>query len=350
MARSGLYKSDVQRARDSLRAEGKNPSVDAVRVALGNTGSKTTIHRYLKELEEEVGQGPGAKIAVSDALQDLVGRLAERLHVEAEMMVTQAQKRFQTELHERTQVLEQARQEVGNLSVQLQRTETALQTEREASEAARGEVASRTTELAQLQERIAGLTARLAEHESHSRSLEQKHEYAREALGHYRTSVKDQREQEQRRHEHQVQELQVALRQVNEALTAKNHDLVQLDRENGQWLERHTRLEKEVAQLRQTIQAQQGELDTLRLTAAEYQALQVRWGQDTQALEVARQELVQARTELVQERERREHAEAQTLRATVRLSTLEPLLAQLQPASADGKGARRISAEETPAP
>ena len=350
MARSGLYKSDVQRARDSLRAEGKNPSVDAVRVALGNTGSKTTIHRYLKELEEEEGQGPGAKIAISDALQDLVGRLAERLHVEAETMVAQAKERFQAELHERTQALEQARQEAGNLSVQLQRTETALQTEREASEAARGEVASRTTELAQLQERIAGLTARLAEHESHARSLEQKHEHAREALEHYRTSVKDQRDQEQRRHEHQVQELQVALRQANEALTAKNHDLVQLNRENGQWLERHTRLEKEVAQLRQTMQTQQGELDALRLTAAEYQALQVRWSQDTQTLEAARQELAQVRTELVQERERREHAETETLRATVRLSTLEPLLAHLQPASAGGKGAKRISSEETPAP
>ncbi|WP_170068731.1 DNA-binding protein, partial [Xanthomonas dyei] len=36
MARSGLYKSDVQRARDSLRATGTHPSVDAVRVALGN--------------------------------------------------------------------------------------------------------------------------------------------------------------------------------------------------------------------------------------------------------------------------------------------------------------------------
>ena len=87
MARSGLYKSDVQRARDSLRAEGKNPSVDAVRVALGNTGSKTTIHRYLKELEEEEGQGVGAKIAVSDALQDLVARLAERLHAEADALI-----------------------------------------------------------------------------------------------------------------------------------------------------------------------------------------------------------------------------------------------------------------------
>ena len=350
MARSGLYKSDVQRARDSLRAEGKNPSVDAVRVALGNTGSKTTIHRYLKELEEEEGQGVGAKIAVSDALQDLVARLAERLHAEADALIAQAQERFQAQLHERTQALEQARQEGGALGAQLQRTETALQTEREAGETARRDLASRTTELAQLEERIAGLTARLAEHESHARSLEQKHEHAREALEHYRTSVKDQREQEQRRHEHQVQELQVGLRQANEALTAKNHDLVQLNRENGQWLERHTRLEKEVAQLRQTIQTQQGELDTLRLTAAEHQALQVRWGQDAQSLDTARQDLAQARTELAQERERREQAEAETLRATVRLSTLEPLLAQLQPASAGGKGAKRISSEETPAP
>ncbi len=51
MARGGLYKSDIQKARDTLRAQGKHPSVDAVRVALGNTGSKTTIHRYLKEWE-----------------------------------------------------------------------------------------------------------------------------------------------------------------------------------------------------------------------------------------------------------------------------------------------------------
>jgi hypothetical protein len=55
MARAGLYKTEVQKARDSLIAQGKHPSVDAVRVALGNTGSKSTIHRYLKELEAESG-------------------------------------------------------------------------------------------------------------------------------------------------------------------------------------------------------------------------------------------------------------------------------------------------------
>ena len=105
MARSGLYKSDIQKARDSLLAQGKHPSVDALRVELGNTGSKSTIHRYLKELEEEEGQGLGAKVAVSDALQDLIGRLAGRLHEEADAVVTQAQQRFEVQLQERTQAL-----------------------------------------------------------------------------------------------------------------------------------------------------------------------------------------------------------------------------------------------------
>ena len=336
MARDGLYKSDVQKARDALRAQGKHPSVDAVRVALGNTGSKTTIHRYLKELEEEEGQGLGAKVAVSDALQDLVGRLAGRLHDEAEAVVAEAKQQFDAQLQERGQALERAQQEAAALSAQLQGTETALHNEKTSHAASRQALADRATEVAQLGERIAGLTARLAEHEAHAQSLEQKHQHAREALEHYRTSVKDQRDQEQRRHEHQVQELQVALRQANEVLTAKNHELVQLNRDNGQWLERHSRLERELAQVRQDADDQRKELDALRLTATEHQTLQTRWAQDTQALEVVRAELVGARADLAKELERREQAEADALRAGVRSDTLEQVLAQLRPAQAAG--------------
>ncbi len=144
MARGGLYKSDVQRARDALRAQGKHPSVDAVRVALGNTGSKTTIHRYLKELEEEEGQGLGAKVAVSDALQDLVARLAGRLHDEAEAVVAKAQHRFEAQLQERGVALEKALQEAAALVTQLQHTETAL----------RGEKAAHATTQQALTERV----------------------------------------------------------------------------------------------------------------------------------------------------------------------------------------------------
>mgnify|MGYP003344303387 CR=1 FL=1 len=69
MARAGLSRLDVKRARDSLAAQGQHPSIDAIRIALGNTGSKTTIHRYLKELEEEEDTAfarVGARVWVAD--------------------------------------------------------------------------------------------------------------------------------------------------------------------------------------------------------------------------------------------------------------------------------------------
>lgn len=334
MARSGLYKGDVQRARDSLLAQGKNPSVDAVRVALGNTGSKTTIHRYLRELEEEEGRPVGAKAAVSEALQDLVTRLATRLHEEAEERLDEAQQRFTARVQERDQAIEQGRQEAAALSNQLQRTETALQAERQAHEATGSELGARTTEVAQLHERIAGLTTRLAEHEAHAQSLEEKHAHAREALEHYRTTAKEQRDQEQRRHEHQLQELQLALRQANETLATKNQELLLLNRDNGQWLERQGRLEREVSLTRQAHEAQQAELDALRLTASEHRALQVRWNQDHQALESLEAELAQMRTELARERDRRESAEAQASRLQGHQQAIDQLLVQLRQSDA----------------
>jgi hypothetical protein len=84
MARAGIYKSEVVRARNNLLAMGRYPSIDAIRGELGNTGSKGTIHRYLKEIEEEEGGSTGTQVAVSEAIQDLSARLAERLHEEAD--------------------------------------------------------------------------------------------------------------------------------------------------------------------------------------------------------------------------------------------------------------------------
>ncbi len=89
MARAGLSRMDIKRARDALLAQGQHPSIDAIRIALGNTGSKSTIHRYLKELEEEDGASLTRAGSLSDAIQDLVARLAARLHEEAQAVVDQ---------------------------------------------------------------------------------------------------------------------------------------------------------------------------------------------------------------------------------------------------------------------
>ena len=77
MARGGINKAVVQIARQALLARGEHPSIDAVRVELGNTGSKSTIHRYLKELESEAVSRETPPATLSEQLTELIQQLAE---------------------------------------------------------------------------------------------------------------------------------------------------------------------------------------------------------------------------------------------------------------------------------
>lgn len=69
-------KSEVIRVRDKFLAMEHHPSIDAVRQELGNTGSKATIHRYLKEIEEEAG----LREALEKSLANPLPRFSERTH------------------------------------------------------------------------------------------------------------------------------------------------------------------------------------------------------------------------------------------------------------------------------
>lgn len=62
---------------------GKHPSIDAIRIELGNTGSKATIYRHLKEIEADEGGVSSPQASVSQELQAFVANLAGRLEYEA---------------------------------------------------------------------------------------------------------------------------------------------------------------------------------------------------------------------------------------------------------------------------
>lgn len=117
MARAGVYRTDIEKARRALLAKGKHPSIDLVRAELGNTGSRSTIHRYLKEIEAEQPAATGAKPAISDALQDLVARLAERLHQEAEARITEHREASDARVREHAEAANAAHQEIGRAHV-----------------------------------------------------------------------------------------------------------------------------------------------------------------------------------------------------------------------------------------
>lgn len=183
MARTGLGKEAVRKARDTLVAQAQYPSVDAVRVALGNTGSKTTIHKYLKELEEEDGGGSATgAAAISTALHDLVARLAARLQHEAderlesgraalaarEQQCTQRQRELEAQLRatrEAAQAME------GRLQDEIRQQRLTLHARQQ-------DITALTKDAARLGTELAHTKQALYEQLTHGRKLEQKVEAA----------------------------------------------------------------------------------------------------------------------------------------------------------------------------
>ena len=333
MARGGLYRTDVERARHTLLAQGKNPSLDAIRVELGNTGSKSTIHRHLKEIEAEEGGPVGVKVAVSDALQDLVARLAARLHEEAEARIAELRTQCAAQIAERSQALERQQQEVAGFRTQLERTEVVLVEQTRQRQAAEQAMQASVVTIGQLEERVAGLVARQEEREAHIVSLENKHTHAREALEHFRTSAKEQRDQELRRHEHEVQSLQVQLRQANEALNGKNHELMQLNRDNARMTEQLGQQSKDIRQAQSDRRLLVQQIEELKTNAKSYQALEAQRSKELLVSEQLRAELAAARQAAEGERDRRREAEASTIGLKARVQALADVMAQLRPAA-----------------
>ncbi len=253
MARAGIYKSDVVKARAALVAKGVYPSIDAVRIEMGNTGSKATIHRYLKEIEEENGGSAVPRIAVSEAIQDLVSRLSERLSEEADARVTDLQAK-QTEQQKHSQeAANSLKTELQTTRQQLEQTQRTLADEK-VNHGKTGEaLTAKTLVSTQLAQQVNDLQERLGIEERHRQSLEEKHQHAHQALEHFRQASKEQRDQELRKHEQQVQYFQTELKKVNEVLTAKQHEAIHAQQEGVRLLGELSRAQSDAHQLQETV-------------------------------------------------------------------------------------------------
>lgn len=236
MARGGINKALVQKARDALLARGENPSIDAVRVELGNTGSKSTIHRYMRELEQGEASLAEGMASISDELGALVERLANRLHEEAQTRIDQAQAAAEVaydKLHDR--YLEQEAKANG-LAQELAIAQAAMATQAEALATCQSTLQTEQTRNARIAQACADLETRLADKQVQIDSLEEKHRHARDALEHYRTAAKEQRDQDQQRHEGQLQAAQAQLRQLEQTLVLKQDEMTQTTRTNERYL------------------------------------------------------------------------------------------------------------------
>ncbi|TXH95236.1 MAG: DNA-binding protein [Rheinheimera sp.] len=227
MARDGITKHQVQQVRNELIAQGRHPSVDLVRAELG-TGSNTTILKYLRELEADEKGRLDNLSALSDELSQFVGHLAQRLQEEAVQRIQTTEERHHLVLAERQRQLDVLRQELMAVSehrdkLDHQHREAIAQIEE--LKDARHQDALQLSSMAAENRHLSGT---IQDKEKHILSLEEKHAHARQALEHYRDSVKTQREQEQQRHEHQVQQLHADLRISQQTQSVQQNELSNL--------------------------------------------------------------------------------------------------------------------------
>lgn len=236
MARGGINKAIVLEARKALLARGENPSIDAVRIELGNTGSKTTIHRHLKEIEDFDPRPRASKERLSDELTELVAGLLERMTEEGGEALAYAQARFDEQRSELEQKLDGLGAELTTLQREVDSQEGALALQTDELQICQASLQAELTRNARLSQNCSDLEIRVQDKDEQIRSLEEKHLHSREALEHYRNAVKEQRDQEQQRHEGQVQQVQVELRQLQQTLMVKQDELTRLNRDNERLL------------------------------------------------------------------------------------------------------------------
>lgn len=230
--------------------------------------------------------------SLSDAIQDLVARLAARLHEEAQVRVDQQAAAAAAQRQQAHAEIAKLTGELAALQAQLANATAALSSEQDAHADTRLAAQQRAIDIERLSQQVHDQTVRLAEHESFRQSLEEKLKHAHDALEHYRSASREQREQEARRHETQVQQLQAELRQANQTAIVKQNEITQLNKDNARLvaesgaaskslrearahgeqireaLDRmradHVRLETERDALRATVSAQSGELESAR--------------------------------------------------------------------------------------
>jgi len=245
MARAGITKHQVEKAYQSLMTKGTHPSIDALRVELGNTGSKTTISRYLKELEAEQCVQMEDEALLSEGIKELIAKLASKLHQEANDVVQQSKSSY----HDRIRALEhdnaQIKQALESKEVELEKSRVEALSLNSTNETLNSKLSDLTNTLSQSNGKTRELEMVIIEKDKQIQSLNENHQHTRDSLVHYRDSVKEQREQELRQHEQQVQQLQLELRQLNQTMIVKQGDITELNKDNSRLISEKDNIQRE---------------------------------------------------------------------------------------------------------
>lgn len=263
MARTGILYSDVMKAAQIVAADGRNPTVDSVREALGSTGSKTTIAPLLKRWKEEF-QGAGAvktEAGLPAELMEAMRGVYDKQQRDVAQQLETGMQQNRAELEAATDKLKKTESE----RLKLTEARAALTQELRATQHALAQLKEehhfRAVTLATLHSDNAGLTQRLADRGEEIAALNRQLAQVRSQFDHYQQASATQRSEERVQAQQQISRLEQENAQCQQRLQGQQATLVQQDMRLAQLQAEQARLSSEAAADREALATVRPERD-----------------------------------------------------------------------------------------
>lgn len=258
MARAGILYSDVAKAASQLADSGKSPTVDTVRDAMGNTGSKSTIAPMLKRWKAEHQDTVAASDSgIPTSLLVAVKSLYEYLQAEVGKKIIQAQQHHQTELqavhsHEQQLLDEKALriQENAAIAAELKATQQAFAKLQKEQHSLNMTLVARESDTSGLQLRLMDRAAEVA-------TLNQQLTLTRAQFDHYQEATAAQRSEEKQTYEQRIAHLEQELTGTHQRLLGQQSTIAHLETQVS-----HLSIEN--THLKESSRLTFDELDTIR--------------------------------------------------------------------------------------
>jgi len=302
MGRAGILFSHVAKAAAKLVAEGKNPTVDNVREALGGTGSKSTIAPMLKRwkaehrediVESELGVPAELLQAIKSVYDKLQGDVRQQLVIadDAHQAALQAVTDRTDQLMADNRVLAETNRTLSAELTQAKDALARLQTEQQAL----------NVTMATVQSDNAGLQQRLTDRAAEIAALNQQLTQSRVQFEHYQEATARQRSEERQAAEQRIGRLEQDMTSAQRQTITQQATIGQQEVQITRLTEENTRLQAATRQAQGQITVTRSERDQL---SYQLQETALARGNLQEHLDMAQQALTGARMALAgQEKE-----------------------------------------------
>ncbi|MBA3660631.1 MAG: DNA-binding protein [Gammaproteobacteria bacterium] len=269
MARPGVTFNDVAEAANQLIGQGKNPTIEQIRLILG-TGSSTTIANHVREWKENQSNISllASKENLPEELIALMKGLWQRVLGHAEDAIAAIQQTADVTIAD----LQAAAEQLDHENKQSRKQYHEVCQERDALTQTKSELEKIVTqhqkEIASIAATNSALVDQVEEKQIRITELGRLHKIAQENLEHFREATRTQKAQDEERYRQQIQTAEGTIKTIQQecnALRDKNinlQNLIENERNEKNHLQIiHDGLVKKLEQVGQQCSAVQKELD-----------------------------------------------------------------------------------------